>query len=216
MFWNFKTAEHLLLETMDTELNGLFFSKRKHSSLFFFFFWRFWFLLIISFSKTSVIDFANFSFSYGKGRLHTNFFSILPNILIEKKWRETCSVRSQGVSFFMSVFRVSGFFIVEKNVIFSPALACCSLHDTFPFFLTESGSSVLPQVPGAGLWDKVNSFSVIHLWLNNRDPRGLGILVRKYSLVNNWQITLHRTFKIKSIHVVFIPVVHKVYFKTCF
>ena len=40
------------------------------------------------------------------------------------------------------------FFIVEKNVIFSLALACCSLHDTFPFFLTESRSSVLPRVPG--------------------------------------------------------------------
>ena len=68
MFWNFKTAEHLLLETMDTESNGFAFFQKKTFLPFFF---TISILLIISFSKTSVIDFANFSFSLGKEDSYT-------------------------------------------------------------------------------------------------------------------------------------------------
>ena len=151
---------------------ALLFSKRKHSSLFFYDFD----FADHQFFKDKCHRFCQLFIFFRKGRLiYWIFFSILPNILIEKKWRETCSVRSQGVSFFMSVFRVSGFFHSREECGFlsSTCLPLPSRHlPIFPDWVRILCAATCSR--GAGLWDKVNPFSIIHLWLNNRDLRGLG------------------------------------------
>ena len=107
---------------MGTESDGFAFFPKENVPPFFF---KISILLIISFSRTSVIDFANFSFSLGKEDTYTFFFNFAKYINRDEMERNLFSQKPGCFIFHECLQGKWIFFIVEKNVSFSLALACC-------------------------------------------------------------------------------------------
>ena len=144
MFRNFKTAEHLLLQTTSKESDSFAFSQKKTFLPVFLDFD----LTDHQYFKDKCHRFCQLFIFFRKGRLiYLNFFffNFAKYLEMERNlfsWKPGCFL-------FHECFQGKWiFFVVKRSVVFSLTLACCSLLDTFPFFLAESKSSVLPRVPG--------------------------------------------------------------------
>lgn len=153
---------------------ALLFSKRKHSSLFFFF--EDFDFTDHQFFKDKCHRFCQLFIFFRKGRLiYLIFFFNFAKYLDREEMERNLFSQKPGCFIFHECFQGKWVFHSREECDFlsSTCLLLPSWH--LPIFpdrvriLCAATSS-----RGAGLWDKVNPFSVIHLWLNNRDPRGLG------------------------------------------